>query len=183
MRDPFSYPGVRVLLMFFNEPYREYHLREIAKLAKVSSSTAKRFLDFYNEEGFIQKQRKANLALFKANIANSAFRHLKIGYSLFKLQPLADHLEEVYSNFSIILFGSCSRGEDDLQSDIDILVISSRKERADLSEFERHLERRITLLLYEPHEWEVKAKSDKAFYERILVDGIPLRGNLPVVRL
>jgi hypothetical protein len=31
MKDPFVYPGLRVLLLFFNEPYREFHLREITK--------------------------------------------------------------------------------------------------------------------------------------------------------
>jgi len=183
MKDPFLYPGLRVLLLFSNEPYRELHLREIAKLAKVSSSTAKRFLDFYSEKGFLQRQRKANLALFKANVENLTFKHMKIGHFLLKIQPLVDHLREVYPNSSVILYGSCSRGEDDLQSDIDLLTISRKKERAELEEFEEQFGRKITLLVYEPHEWEEKAEKDRAFYERILIDGIPLQGSLPVVKL
>ena len=183
MKDPFLYPGLRVLLLFFNEPYREFHLREIAKLANVSSSTAKRFLDFYTEKGFLQKQRKANLVLFKANVENSAFRHMKIGHFLLKLQPLLVHLKEVYPNSSITLYGSCARGEDDAQSDIDLLIISRKKEKAELYKFEKQFERKITVLVYEQHEWEEKAKKDIAFYERILIDGIPLQGNLPVVNL
>jgi len=183
MKDPFLYPGLRVLLLFFNEPYREFHLREIAKLADVSSSTPKRFLDFYSERGFLQKQRKANLVLFKANVENPTFRHMKIGHFLLKLQPLVCHLKEVYPNSSVILYGSCARGEDDLQSDIDLLVVSRKKEKAQLSKFEKQFERKITLLVYDQHEWEEKAKKDRAFYERILIDGIPLQGNLPVVKL
>lgn len=183
MKDPFVYPGLRVLLMFFNEPYREFHLREIAKLAKVSSSTAKRFLDFYSEKRFLQRQRKANLALFKANVENPTFKHMKIGYFLMNLQPLGDFLKEVYPDSSIVLYGSCARGEDDSQSDIDLLIISRKKEKAQLSKFEKQLERKITLFVYELHEWEEKAKKDRAFYERILIDGILLQGNLPVVKL
>jgi len=158
-------------------------LREIAKLAKVSSSTAKRFLDFYSEKGFLQKQRKANLALFKANVENTSFRYMKLGYFLLKLQPLVDHLKEVYPNSSITLYGSCARGEDDPQSDIDLFILSRKKEKAQLSKFEKQFERKITLLVYDQHEWEEKAKKDRAFYERILIDGIPLQGNLPVVTL
>jgi len=183
MKDPFLYPGLRVLLVFFSEPYREFHLRETAKLAKVSSSTAKRFLDFYSEKGFLQKQRKANLSLFRANVENPTFKHMKISHFLLKLQPLVDHLQEVYPNSSIILYGSCARGEDDPQSDIDLLIISRKKERAELSEFEKRFERKMTLLVYEPSGWEEEAKKDRAFYERILIDGIPLQGNLPVVKL
>jgi len=183
MKDPFMYPGLRVLLLFFNEPYRDFHLREIAKLAKVSSSTAKRFLDFYNERGFLEKQRKANLVLFKANLENPAFKHMKVSYFLMKSRPLVDYLREVYPDSSIVLYGSCARGEDDSQSDIDLLVISRKKEKAELDKFEKQFERKITLLVCKPREWEEKARSDRAFYERILTDGIVLQGSLPVVKL
>jgi len=183
MRNPFLYPGLRVLILFTKEPYREFHLREIAKLAEVSSSTAKRFLDFYTESGLLEKQRKANLTLFKASIENLTFRHIKIGYFLLDLQPLVSQLHETYPNASIVVYGSCARGEDDLQSDIDLLIVSRRKEKVELSIFEKQLGRKITMLVYEPHEWDEKAKEDRAFYERILIDGIALQGNLPVVKL
>jgi len=183
MKDPFLYPGLRVLLLFFNEAYREFHLREIAKLANVSSSTAKRFLDFYSEKGFLGKHRKANLVLFKANLENPAFKHMKVGYFLMESRWLADYLREVYPNSSVVLYGSCARGEDDLRSDIDLLIISRKKEKVELSRFERQLERKITLLVFTPREWEEKAKGDRAFYERILIDGIALQGSLPVVKL
>jgi len=98
MRNPFLYPGLRVLLLFSKEPYREFHLREIAKLAEVSSSTAKRLLDFYTESGLLEKQRKANLTLFRANNENLTFRHIKIGYFLVSPQPPIGHLHETHLN-------------------------------------------------------------------------------------
>lgn len=182
MKDPFLYPGLRVLLLLCKEPYREFHLREIAKLAKVSSSTAKRFLDFYSEKMFLKKQRKANLVLFKANLENPAFKYMKVSYFLLESQSLLDYLREVYPNSSIVLYGSCARGEDDMRSDIDLLIISRKKKKTELRRFEKQLERKITLLVYAPPEWEEKAKSDRAFYERILIDGIVLQGSLPVVK-
>jgi predicted nucleotidyltransferase len=183
MKDPFSYPGLRVLLVFFNEPYREFHLREVARYAEVGSGTAKRYLDFYVEKDFLQMQRKANLALFKANVENPALRYMKVGYFITKVRSLIDYLEEIYPNSSVVLYGSCARGEDDPKSDIDLLVISRKKAKADLNAFERKFERKITLLVYEPDEWDEKARKDRAFYERILIDGIAMKGNLPVVRL
>jgi predicted nucleotidyltransferase len=183
MRNPFLYPGFRVLLLFSKDPYREFYLREVAKRARVSSSTAKRFLDFYVEGGLLEKQKKANLALFKANVENLTFRHIKIGYFLMGLSSLVSNLREVYPNASIILYGSCARGEDEPHSDIDLLIISGRKERMEFSVFEKHLGRKINTLVFEPYEWEEKAKKDRAFYERILIDGIPLQGSLPVVKM
>ena len=182
MNNPFDYPGLRILVVFFNEPYRDFHLREIAKLADVSSSTAKRFLDFYNENKFLVKSRRANLVLFRANLENLSFRYMKLSYFMMKVKPLVDFLKDTYPNSSIVLYGSCARGEDDPESDVDLLIVGRKTERFDLGKFENKLGRKVTLLIYTLHEWEEKAKKDKAFYERILIDGIVLQGNLPVVK-
>jgi DNA-binding IclR family transcriptional regulator len=78
MNNPFCYPGFRILAVFFDEPYREFHLREIAKLAGTSSSTAKRYLDYYGRNDFVSKSRKANLVLLKVNLEDLSFRHMKL---------------------------------------------------------------------------------------------------------
>ena len=181
MNNPFRYPGLRILIVFFNEPYRDFHLRQIAKLANVSSSTAKRFLDFYSENTLLVKSRRANLVLFKANLENHGFRYMKLSYFMMTVQPLIASLKKTHPTSSIVLYGSCARGEDDPESDIDLLVIGRKTEQVDVSKFEKSVGRKITCLIYTPQEWEEKAQKDKAFYERILVDGIVLHGNLPVV--
>jgi predicted nucleotidyltransferase len=181
MNNPFQYPGFRILTVFFGEPYREFHLREIAKVAEVSSSTAKRYLDFYEANGFLIRESKANLALFRANVENISFRFMKIALFLFKARPLTDFLSEAYSGSSIVLYGSCARGEDGPESDMDLLVVGRRVEKMDLTRYEDMLGRKINLLIFEPREWEEKAEEDRAFYERVLVDGIVLQGTLPVV--
>ena len=181
MNNPFKYPGFRVLTVFFDEPYREFHLREIAEIADISPSTAKRFLDFYESSGFLVKERKANLALFKANVENNSFTFMKVALFLFKARPLTDFLKEAYAGSSVVLYGSCARGEDGPESDVDLLIVGKRVEKMDLTRYEGLLGRRINTIVFDPQEWEEKAEEDKAFYERILVDGIVLQGTLPVV--
>ena len=56
-----------------------------------------------------------------------------------------------------------------------------RAEKTDLTRFEGALGRRINTIAFDPLEWEEKAEEDRAFYERVLVDGIVLSGTLPVV--
>jgi len=181
MNNPFQYPGFRVLTVFFEEPYREFHLREIAEIAEVSPSTAKRFLDFYESSGFLVKGRKANLALFRADMENVSFRFMKVAHFLFRARPLTGFLTEAYAGSSIVLFGSCARGEDGSESDVDLLVVGRRAEKVDLTRYEDSLGRRINMMVFYPQEWEEKVEEDRAFYERILVDGIVLQGTLPVV--
>jgi len=181
MDNPFEYPGLRVLAVFLDDPYREFHLREAAELADVSPSTAKRFLDFYEANGFLVKERKANLALFRADLEDNSFRLMKAALFLFKARPLTDFMAEEYAGSSVVLYGSCARGEDGPESDVDILIVGRRAEKTDLTRFEGALGRRINTVAFDPQEWEEKAEEDRAFYERVLVDGIVLSGTLPVV--
>jgi predicted nucleotidyltransferase len=183
MNNPFYYPGFRILTVFFDEPYREFHLREIAKLASTSSSTAKRYLDYYSRNGFLSKRREANLVLLKANLENLSFRYMKLANFMTKLKPLACFLARILPGCSIVLYGSCARGEDDPQSDVDLLIVCRKTERFDLDRFEKSLGRRITILTYTQIEWEEKARKDRPFYERVLIDGVVLQGNLPAVKL
>jgi predicted nucleotidyltransferase len=183
MNNPFYYPGFRILTVFFEEPYREFHLREIAKLAGTSSSTAKRYLDYYSKNGFLSKSRKANLVLLKANLENLSFRYMKLAHFTTKLRPLTGFLGRILPGSSVILYGSCARGEDDPQSDVDLLIVCRKTGRFELGRFERSLGRRITVLTYTQTEWEEKARKDRPFYERVLIDGVVLQGNLPVVKL
>jgi predicted nucleotidyltransferase len=181
MNNPFEYPGFRILAAFLDDPYREYHLREAAEIADVSPSTAKRFLDFYEANGFLVRERKANLALFRANVENNSLRLMKTAMFLFKARPLTKHLTEAYPGSSVVLYGSCARGEDGPDSDVDILIVGRRAEKTDLLRYEEMLGRRINTIVYDPQEWEERAEEDRPFYERVLVDGIVLHGTLPVV--
>jgi len=181
MRNLFEYPGFRILAIFLEEPYREFYLREVASHARASASTVKAYLDSFVRDEFLLRSRRANLALFKANIENAAFRHFKIAYLLHCVRPLIKRLKQDYENSSIILYGSCARGEDDKDSDIDLLIIG-RAEKAELTEFERRFSRKITLLAFSYQDWEEKSKQDEAFYESVIADGLIIQGNLPVIK-
>jgi len=178
-----EYAGQKILILFFEEPFKEFHLRGVAKECNVSAPTAKTQLDKFAKEKFVEKKKKANLVLFKANTNNNRFRLLKTAYSLEKIEKsgLIGKLESELKPLSIVLFGSTARGEDDSGSDLDLLIISKNKKELDLSKFEKKLKREINYSVYSPSEWSKKAGQDKPFYQRILIEGIPLRGELPVV--
>ncbi len=180
MKNLFEYPGLKVLAVFFKEPYREFYLREVAYHARVSVSTAKAFLDSLVADGFLTRSEKANLLLFKANVENPMFRHFKIAFFLREVRSLIKYLLKNYENSSVILYGSCARGEDDKDSDIDFLILG-RTEKVEIIDFEEKLNRKITLLALTQQEWEKKAKQDEAFYESIITNSIVIQGNLPLV--
>lgn len=179
----FKYAVFKVLKVFFEHPFDSFHLRKVAKMAKVSTATAKACLDFLFENRFLKKEKIGNLLLFKSDYESQVFRHFKIAFNVFLLESsgLAYFLKENINATSIVVYGSFARGEDDEKSDIDILIISYEKKSFDLSSFEKKLKRKIKMLHYNANQWKEKAKTDKPFYERVLLDGIALYGNPPVV--
>lgn len=174
---------LRVLEVLFKHPRREFYIRELAEVADVSPAFSKKISDMLISEKLIKKRRRGNLVLIRGNLDSLVFRHMKITYSLRKILK-TNLLEEVQKNLaeleSVVLFGSTARGEDDENSDLDILIIGRGK--ISTTKLEKVLGRNISLIKYTKKKWREKAKEDKAFYQRILIDGIPLHGRLPIVK-
>jgi len=61
----------------------------------------------------------------------------------------AEFLEERFAGATIILFGSYSRGEDTVTSDIDIAVIGRKEKTVKLQQFEKRLKRKINISFYD----------------------------------
>src|SRR3989344_1278566 len=61
---------------------------------------------------------------------------------------LADFLEKELAGATVILFGSFSRGEDTITSDIDIAVIGRKEKEINLINFDKILERKISINFY-----------------------------------
>ena len=175
---------IKVVEFFIEDPYREVYLRELAKRLKISPYAAKSYADFLIKNGVINEKRTANIRYFKPNKSNLFFKYLKIAFSVKKIieSGLVDFLKREISNLSsITLFGSAAKGEDDDKSDIDLVVIC--KDRyTDLSKFEAKLNKKLSLHVFSWSEWNRKAKEDNPFYYEVIAYGIPLFGDLPLVR-
>ncbi len=171
---------LRCLKFFFENPYEKIHLRGFARKMKISLNTSQRFLNLFLEQNFIAESREANLRYFKANLNSLTFKHLKISFSLGELENsgLIDYLAEKFPQ--VILFGSIAKGEDDINSDIDLVCIGIKKE-LDLSEFSKKLKKEIAVHQFTISEWKKQKDNNKAFYHDIISTGINLIGEIPIL--
>jgi len=182
-KDNYNLEILRALIYFLENPYKEVYLREFSRKLKISPNTAQRFLNLFLKENLLIESKKANLRYFKANLENPVFRHIKITYSLKKLENsgLIKVLEEISSH--ILIFGSIAEGKDDEKSDIDLLVISQNrlKIKEKILDFQTKISREISPHVFSWQEWKKQAKLNKAFYQDIIIKGINLVGEKPVV--
>ena len=134
----------KILEVFLKDPFKEIHLREIARLSKSSLANVDNSMRLFVKNDMFKRREMSNSTFFKPNLENDEtikiFELLELErrkrfYSKSKniarlIKKYTDTIIEL-SNKRIqlvILFGSVARGEWKKGSDIDILAVTSDKE-------------------------------------------------------
>ncbi len=165
------------------EKQKEYSIRGLAKEANVGLGTAKSCLDYLYAKKLLNKKVIGKTHQYNLN-KYFLTKHIRLLSSLAQLSEagLVEEILEKYKDIiSIVLYGSVARGEDNPISDIDILIVARKKLKITPLKAEKRINREVVILNYSITEWKEKAKTDKAFYDRVIIDGIPLYGEMPAV--
>ena len=67
----------------------------------------------------------------------------------------------------IILYGSCSRGENTSESDIDLFIVTNKSNLISEGMKKNKLSERIRLIIRSPSEYVEMEKTDPTFYKEI----------------
>ena len=132
--------------LFFEEPSREFNVREIARLLKISPATASKYLKEMEKAGLLKEREERMLKLYRADMESDYYRDAKVFYNIRKIRNsgLIKALNRFYLMPSIIMFGSCASGMDTETSDVDLLVISEKtQEFSGSGTFERKMNRKV----------------------------------------
>ncbi len=166
-----------MLKLFFEEPNREFSVREVARLVKVSPATASKQLNELVEKDILKERKERIFNLFKANLESYNYKDLKVYYSIRRLREsgLIDAINKRFLKPTIVLFGSISNGLDTETSDIDIAIISEFHdlEFPEIKEFEKRLNRRIQIFSF--HD---KMDIKNEHLTNNILNGIVLQGSI-----
>ena len=170
-----KYNRYNILQKFFDFPRREFHIRELCRLTKISQPSVINHLKELLKENLIIKEKKSIYPTFRANREDENFKTYKKFDIILKLNKtkLIDYIYDSCLPNSIILFGSASKGEDIEESDID-LFIQSEEKKLNLEKYEKSLNREVNLFFQEDFN-----KLSKELKNNI-INGIILRGYLKV---
>ncbi|MBN2880472.1 nucleotidyltransferase domain-containing protein [Candidatus Woesearchaeota archaeon] len=127
--------------------------RQLSIKLNVSQPAIKKSLPVLETLYFIivQKDTETKRLSITLNTQNHKIIQLKRAENLKQiyLSGLAEVLEKEYAGATIILFGSYSRGEDTINSDLDIAIIGRKEKKTNLSNYEKEIERKININFYE----------------------------------
>src|SRR3989338_7054165 len=165
---------LNILKIFFESPTREFNVREVARILRITPATASKELKQLAKKSLLKERKDRTYIFYKADIESIFYRDLKIFYNIRKIKDcgLVDELNKFYLKPTLILFGSAAYGYDTETSDFDLLIISERKEEfPTMKSFEKKLNRRLQLFLVK----DVQDLKNKHLINNIL-NGITIQG-------
>ncbi len=158
--------SIAVLKLLARSPDQKYYVREIASITGVSVGGCHKILGNLSAMGLIGRESRGRNLYYTIVMTNPAVTHLKI---FLNIQDLYGVLKSVRDRCSrIVMFGSCSTGEDTLESDIDLLVITESTDKVHrliLKSWKGS--RRLHPVMMRPVEYITLKDSDRALYDEI----------------
>lgn len=167
----------KILQLFFKQPEKKFHLREIVRLTGLSIAGVIKIVKRLKAAGLLKSKKERTVEIVEADF-DRKFSYFKRAYNLLSLYEcgLVQKLNEFYEHPQCIaVFGSYADGTDLSTSDIDIAVITKLAKLPDLEGFEKMLRRKINILT-------VDLNKAKPSFKNSLANGIVLSGYLELIK-
>lgn len=159
--------SLAILAQLAEEPLKEFYQREIAQKAEVSLGSANQLLKDLVEREMVIFEKRGKMFFYRINLSNPVSKHLKILFNVMCLDGLVKQLRN--SCKRIVLFGSCAEGTDTKESDMDLFVLTQKREPVIqiINRYERTINRRIAPVVLSPIEWARMRREDRPLYDNI----------------
>lgn len=146
-------------------PQQAFFSSEVAHRTLLSKGGVNQILRTMAGQGLLQTEKKGRMIFYRVDPKSPLIKQFKVLRNV----TLAEELTKKIKPFSekIILFGSCARGEDTPESDLDIFVVSREKDKARELVAPAKEKRKVQLVIKTPQEFIVLDKKEPVFYEEI----------------
>lgn len=167
-----------ILRLLFVKAGLQLNQRQIANYLEVSQPAVIKAMPNLEEESLIKIKQDKETKRWSIGLNRDHHKVMQLkrvdNLKLIYETQLADFLEREFAGATIILFGSYSRGEDIINSDIDIAVIGRKEKELDLTKYEKELERKIRINFYDSFKNIHKHLKENLCNGIMLVGGVEL---------
>ncbi|OGF22960.1 hypothetical protein A2Y83_05045 [Candidatus Falkowbacteria bacterium RBG_13_39_14] len=118
-----SVSSQKVLDFLARNSEKRYTEKQIAEGAGVKKSAVNLSLRELERRNFAEKEKVGRTSIYKVNGSSAIIKEIKILQNIFTIFLLIEKLEKISQK--IILFGSCSSGENTSESDIDLFILAN----------------------------------------------------------
>lgn len=172
---------VKLLEFFLSHPSSRFSLTETSKKTKLSIGSVYQYCLKLGKAGILKQESAGKTKYFSLNREDWQASAVKKFYNLVSL-PIDMFLKEVknYPVKKAVLFGSYARGEDDENSDIDLLVVGDIKQSEGAilgSRLSTISKKRFSLIIKTYEEYFSLPKKEPLLWKKISSEGVVLYGN------
>ncbi|MFH1504511.1 MAG: nucleotidyltransferase domain-containing protein [Candidatus Omnitrophota bacterium] len=144
--------------------------REIARGSGVSYGSANRLLNDLYKKRIVERKIEGKMNYYTVASSNPYLQEFKILINLLLLEPLIEKLKP-YTR-KIVLFGSCTTGENTQESDIDLFILTTGEDivRSIISKYSyspKIANKKIQAIIESPADMAKTAKESKVFIEQV----------------
>ena len=150
---------------------KSFNALDLAKALAVSPTAIIKSLSQLEKEGLIKikKDKRFSIEFNRDSPKALSFKRVENLRSIYD-SGLFEFLFEEFPGATIILFGSYSRGDDTITSDIDIAIIRRKEKEIGIDKFEKVLGKKIILQFY-PSFKEIHKNLRENIFNGILLGG------------
>ncbi|MBU3911663.1 MAG: nucleotidyltransferase domain-containing protein [Candidatus Omnitrophica bacterium] len=155
----------KILDFLIQNPGRQFLANEIEKATKVSRAGVNFSLRKLSKEKLVLREKKAKIYLYSVDHTNPIIKQLKVLRIIVCLQPLIERLKEFSQK--IVLFGSCGRGENTANSDIDIFILTNSPRIIEERIKKSNLKQKVQAVIRNSTQFVKMEKEEAVFFEEI----------------
>ncbi len=157
---------LKILSFLSRYPEKVFCEREIQKNTKTSMGSVNQTLKLLLELKIVSREKKGNVFLYQVNSGNYLLKYFKIFENLLYIHNFVEEVKPYASE--VILYGSCARGENAKDSDIDIFIKTEYKPQArKIVNKYISLDDSFKVVILDPLEIASSKKIDEVFYNEI----------------
>ena len=169
--------GIRLLPFLARHPSDQFYTKELANGVGASVSGCHTALAGLLEDNLVVRRKDGVNVYWRADTDNLALVSFKVFMNIQELGGILKALDGLA--IKVVLFGSCSRGDDTHASDIDLLVVTLDEDGTrDLLGRARVNGREVRPIVMSPHAMVELTEKDPALSEEIGKGIVLMRGDL-----
>jgi predicted nucleotidyltransferase len=155
----------KILDFLIQSPGTQYLPREVQKATRVSKAGTNLALRDLVKVRLIKKEKRGSVSLYSVDFRQPVVKQLKVLRTIMSLSRLLERLKT--TSTKVVLYGSCSRGEDTSESDIDLLVVTNAPQAVGRLVREHPAANKVQLTARTPLTYAEMEKTDPVFFREV----------------
>ncbi len=146
-------------------PQESFFSAQVAQRTLLSKGGVNQILRTMAGQGMLQTEKKGRMIFYQADAKSPLIKQFKILRNVAFAEALVKKIKPFCDK--IILFGSCARGEDTPESDVDLFAVGREKEKIRALVPGSKDRRMIQLVVKTPQEFIVLDQKEPVFYSEV----------------